>query len=409
MEPRTTIVVILLAGDAETVEILDPLLAEFHVGLNSTIGPAPDVYCMYYRRNSVTGIIQTSWFKLLTNTLTFISETLDELKYPPSSALPLTGALSQQVAEFIDGVNRPLTPAGPIRVIVGAHGIASLGINPTGIHLFLRHLWRRIRQHFRRPLPPDTSPPSSLTSRNGVQIPDLLLDHLADALKKLPTGRVESLILHTCNLSGVETIHALNSIPHHIACESRLSEHMRFRDWFTTLSDPTATPSQITQSCFASIRSAPPNASGCFSSYNTDSQYQLLKTLNDLGLHLKSLVNRTSPNRTTIIDVLKQAREDSSDSHEVDLSYFCDRLLNSPVSSSMFSSSILQEVRDALNNLSLQTEKANVENRFTNFQGVSVFFPASNDHTYSDSNLPCSFQTAAQGWCSFLRAWAEIP
>ena len=406
-KPTTTIVIILLAGDADTVEILDSLLAEFHFGLNSTTDRTPDIYCMYYRRNSESTPIPSAWFKLLANTLTFINErTLDT--FPPAGANDLTGTLPHQVRAFIDGLNSGgLSPAGPIRVVVGAHGLASLGINPT-MNL-LRHLWRRIRNHFRRPLS-NSAPPSSLTSRNGVHIPDVLLDQLADALCRLPKGRVKSLILHTCNLSGVETIHALNEIPHHIACESRLSDHLRFRDWFTTLTDPNATPSQITQSCFNSISSAPQSASGCFSSYTTACQSQLLAALNALGIHLKSLLDGTASRRRDAIAAIKLAQDASSDSHAVDLSYFCDLLLN-PAYALLFEPSVLLAVKAALGNLSLQTVKTNLntEPRFSNFLGISVFFPASNDHTYSVSNLPNSFQSAAQGWCSFLRAWSAIP
>ena len=120
MPDKSTILLILLAGNKTTAFQIDPLLAEVQAGLmamplNSN---RPDVHCLYLRR-SATG----RQFTIGTNTASMRSDAVGGLtNFPPSGSTSLNGSVSSQVIRFLQHVRQNLTATGPVHVLIGAHG-----------------------------------------------------------------------------------------------------------------------------------------------------------------------------------------------------------------------------------------------------------------------------------------------
>ncbi|MEJ7592405.1 MAG: hypothetical protein WKF77_12710 [Planctomycetaceae bacterium] len=417
MSDKTSLVLLFMAGDETTAFQIDPLLEEIQCGLKNIplASDRPDVYCLYLRRSTTgqqfkitdTPEIKPNGFGGLTN-------------FPPPGSVPLTGSLSSQLTTFLQHVGLNLTASGPVHFIIGAHGVPVSGFHPV---LFFRLVFAFLRSFFSFELRGLTwrarfwrlrdrifligQPLGAIAS--GSKLPDLTLDDTALALKKLPCLRLNSVILHTCNLSGIETMSALRAAKFHIACESELANWMRFRKWFLTLASPTATPELITKACMDSMELVPSDTLGCFSSHRVDCE-TLLNKLNALGNQLTSLLKSTD---STIAAATKEAIriakvKSGVSNYTVDVVVFCRNLgesTNLPIGSRQAANAVADEIANEVQLRLIMTDSWKTSNKFKFYGGISMYLPLRNDPYYPTEHLPESFRTGAPDWIEFLKIW----
>lgn len=364
MTANTTIAMILFAGNKDTADTLDLLLQEVKTGLfQLNAAQRPGVYCLY-RRLSDEGRLF-----------------LVRPKGSPDSPLgTLSGKLSDQVTQFLDVVKRGLPDSGPVHLIIGAHGVPALGFHLTNYFELL-----------------SGHPPGAIASGSGQ--PDLTLDELATSLGQL--GRLTSAILHTCYLSGIETMCALQQATFHIACENKLKGGMKFSMWFPVLADAAATPKQVADNCFASMTTPGPNAEGTFSSHSLNC-IGLLNALNELG---KQLCLQLGSSNSPAEMVIKAAKSGSSILNDtVDVTEFCGLIAKSRElpSNCRQASAVLAEAVRLMQFGRFTTE---TYTPMKDYGGISVYLPMRNGQYYSPELLPKRFRIGAPDWCAFLKAW----
>ena len=425
--PKTTIVLILMAGDSGTTNQIDALLWEFQEGMNNwSDGDPPEVICFYYRMIEIRHRIETYRFHLQSKTLSFLpTEMLDEKVYPPTNpsafAKELHGPINIQIENFLKYVNSRLPNEGPIRLVIGAHGYFSVGINPWLRWLTFRWLFGglidKILRYFlpssRRLIVPldlvsTKSPPGgiALDSRHSHRKnpPSLYFDDLSKAFHELPRMRLKTLVLHTCVLSCIEAIVAFRLFPHQIACETLLYDVMPFQVWFSTFADPMATASEVTDGCFNSL-TASAKAGEIFSSLATPCIDDLLDGIDELGTLLN---HQLSHNRQPTIAIIKAAYIQSQlNSYQVDIAQFCISLKSSLPGSAVLLDSIVAALR--LHQLHSPVKTGSFSSpRYVPFQGVSIFLPESGAKQFAARDLPKSFLGRVRQWHVFLEHWQTI-
>ncbi len=432
--PRTTIVVILLAGDSDTVNDLDALLYAIQSGVDQwQAEELPLVFCLYHRWDEEFGA-RTFHFPIERGTLQFTDQQLNLESYPPPVRRELQGDVENQVGEFLGFVRKNLPYDGPIRSIVGAHGFPGLGFNPSVIleladalvNLLSRPVGGALdepqRERLQALLGRTTmigSPPNGFRSKRVPQAtdgppgpgrPEVSLGQARKALSIFPQGRLQTLFLHTCEMSGLETISALADVPHHIACETALFAPVRFADWFSVLGDPAASDFEITLSCFKSLTSlAPRNADGCFSSHRTKGIDSILCDLNTLGDRLYELITQgDDPAIQKAFSTIRSAREDSAVSNlTVDIVQFCISLNQKEV----VPNSLTQPIVDGVCELQFTSPVKSKDWQrlaiYDSYRGISVYLPQRRINADSTSVLPDSFQNGAPRWCRFVDAWLK--
>lgn len=427
MPSKTTIVVILLASDDETVKLLDPLLYEIQCGVNGWgLSPADrEVICLYHRRISPTDL-QTSYFPITCNTLQFHPRTRMLLNFPPASGNPLSGPLDQQIEDFVSLVRPNPTDEGPIRIILGAHGFPGLGYGASRWEQYLwilsslllssldkKSAWLSalLSLPFRRT--PVGAPPGGFASQVGQRTLDLTTDRLAEILSQLPRAHRETLIIHTCTHSSIETISGLRSVPYHIACASPLSPCMPVSSWFPILGDPNSCPEVIGDECLTHLDQEY-TGDGCFSAHHTDGIDLVLEKLDAVGAELRGMV--TPQVNQTAVDAIVEARAICEiTTNQIDAAQFCMNLKQSRSLPPALHTSIdpkLQELFDSLK--ALQTRHCVRSGTWRTyppedfFKAIGVYLPERGAGESPTSKLPCSIQTLAPAWCEFVDLWRTL-
>lgn len=425
--PKTTIIVILLAGDLDTTRQIDPLLFELQQGmaaLNST-DAAPDVFCFYHRIVD-SGAVETWSFRLTAQTLQFLptQSLLNMAFYPPRGAVQLTDDLNTQLDTFLSSVNDQICSSGPIRFIFGAHGQPGVGLNSTSLFDLLRlfapgfiefgedaDLWRERLRDLHQKIIESGSRPGGFAVTSVGRNPDLTLDATAAALTRLPQERFQSTLLHTCELSSIEAIVGLHSIPHHIACESPLSQYMHLSTWFDAWSDPQTSPADLTRSCFAGLSSGiSDNALGCFSSNMTERGASVCAKLDELGRLLLSKITQLDTDASaSAIQRLRIARLSSQITNSVDICEFCSQLhINGLIPIEIKRGLIEAVTMLQLVPCQMTNDWQGTSSIRRNYKGISVCLPVLSSSTPSVDELPLTFQNAAPDWCAFLNAWSKL-
>lgn len=418
---RTTIILILMAGDQFTVTLMDSLVDEVQSGLDLwTSSTAPSVYCLYRRLEDDIGL-QTYHYLLAPHT------TATRVIQPEAD-------LFDQIVEFFNGISSQMPQNGPIRVLLGAHGYAAIGFNPTFFFLFFWRLlqfvfssflswlkeltWQERFQVLFYPSDNISRPLGGFTSRQNQLTLDLTLDQAAEALVSLPGSRLQTLILHTCQMSGVEVIHALKAVPHHIASESDMRNNcMSLSSWFPVLGNPTSTGANITEACFTSLATHASTNSlgklvydcqGFFSSHRTDTIDTVIQGLNHLGRVLSLLIT-TGPasEQERIIRLISGARSLSeiTRTSTIDLGRFCFQLVARSVVASGDVDCILEGLAE------LQYSPVQITNGWDAdvhkklYCGVNIYFPSRSNRVRSTNDLPEQFKTEAADWCLFVNTW----
>jgi hypothetical protein len=417
-QPRTTLLMILMAGDKPTADALDALLFGVQSGLNEWADcELPLMYCLYDRWDNVNSRQRTHYFPLQRNTLRFTREVLDPTTYPPQKYKRLKGSFGSKVTRALKDIRQRLPSKGPIRIILGAHGFSGLGFDTRNFLQFLN--WLSISQtthdvDWQLPDPVQSlmhsfandPTPAGFVSKPGSKKPDLTLDRATAMLRLLPKGRLQTLILHTCNMSGLETVSAMASIPHHIACEADLFSHMRLAEWFSVLGDPHATDNDITVACFKSLaRKVRPRADGFFSSHRTRTIIALLRKLDELGEQLSQLASPPDANRVWF--KIATARGQSNiTANTVDVAKFCRSLIQLNLDSTGLAQLIIDAIYDMQLLAPVNTSDEESPTIDKNTGGISVYLPVA-PNPIPTSRLPRTFQAAAPGWCRFVDNWIK--
>lgn len=435
-----TVIAVLLAGNDATIEQIDPLLEQLQIGVanisHNGEQATPDVYCFYERKADGDDQPTTYRCRLNSNTFEFANRRLtsfDPTGQPGFGSL--TGNLKSDVVRFLLRVSKHQKArqiAGPIRMICGAHGRVSHGISGRKLQqLLMQHLddaddakqlqdpdqwtnaWRRIGEQLRRRLLHDIPLPYSLNAAVEPGASRLTLDQLGGIFRKLQrhsANRLQTLIMHACQLSSLEAIKALSGIPQHIACATQLkSSPMRLSEWFERLIDHQATDEELTEACFDNLRQVKQNADGHFSSHRTKKIDAVLRALNRLGkLFLDRMGNADFEQAVAL------AQADSwNTAHCVDIARFCELLRESEYCELLWQQG-QGELRFRL--LSLETrvqelqlascQAANdpwqppVKNR-----GINVAFP-DRHFPVTKAELPKRFVRKASRWCEFVELWS---
>lgn len=419
-QPRTTIILIVLAGDEDTAKTLDPVLYEIQTGINRwPDGEPPLVYCMYYRCEP-TGGPKTYQFEIAKCTLQFTGQLLDTTAYPPTGSTLLTGPIADQVTEFLTYVSGKLPHDGPIRSVVAAHGAAAIGFKPTTLLELLNLLLQLLHNMLEASLAQQLrallaqgeiagSPPGGFAATVKSDDPDLTLTHASVALDVLPCDRLRTLVLHACDMSGLETISALEDVPHHIACETSLFWNMHFSDWFPTFGDPTSTCDEVTLRCFKSLTSGDSrNANGCFSSHYTSRIGDILIALNSLGAYLNTAITCPDPD-DTLQDIANARGASEVSIFTVDIARFCRALAKVGVIPTRLSRPIIDGIYAMQLGPPIKTNDWRLSTDFDLYRGISVYLPnrRTTGIARTTADLPQSFQDAAPCWCEFVDRWIK--
>jgi hypothetical protein len=424
---KTTVILVLLATDNKTsLDNIDPMLKQIQQGVDDwfscrSIKPL-DVFCMYHRR-SKSGA-ETKHFRIEKDTLTssFCGNELDLSKYKPTLlGDPLTGPLAEQLEKFCRQILQQSSQRhenGPIRIVFGAHGNPSQGLSGEEkklLYLLMRSnhldpLLRRLslRQRFeilRNHILGFSPHPAGISGSVKSKKPDLTLDDAANALKLFPSHRLQSLLIHTCFLSSIETICALDVVRHQIGCQSDLNGYLRMRDWFPVLASPFAQPEEVTKACFAGITTT---ENGYFSSHWTASS-RLLRALDALGGQFFNLMKSCSAD--AFEKALSCARVDSASvQHSSDLGTLVARLSTCDL---ITPKKHLLAIAKEIIRLQLEPVLRAWDSWATSiptddFLGINVFLPERGGGICKPppvSELPDAFKARAPKWCEFLDLW----
>ena len=429
-EKRTTILLVLLAGNESTVRQLDPLVYQIQNGIDQyQADDIPAVYCLYHRwvGSWLTGSLKTHSFEIKKSPpVTFSCPFIDP--YPPHWSEELDQAdIEQSVNDFLKNLPPEVSSAnGPIHIVVGAHGVPLRGFHPSKLfHLLLKSLmtllhtkwsplswrknWQSLKNYLRREinrLRLMGQPPGGIYS--GSTFPDLTLDEVATAAAHLPDSRQGSLILHACDLSSLEVMCALRDMPHHIGAEEEMSGEMQIGEWFETLANPKAGPEEITAACFRSIDDNG-KPEGSFSSHRTTID-QLLNGLNKLGKELLRQLKDENIKDKTVAAIHSATRKGSSRvrSHTHDLLGFA-RSLASSDDLSNETKTFGRVVMEELCKLQVSRPYNNAVNEmFKTYGGISIYLPSRTGPVYAIESLPCGFQNAAADWLEFVEHWTDV-
>lgn len=432
-----TIIAVLLAGNDDTIEQIDPLLEQLQLGIESNVDagqPAPDVYCYYERTQSGHPAV-TGRFRLDAGLFMFDAKHVVTSFSPPDlCGGPLAGDLQQDVGDFLKCVLAELTTrgiTGPIRVICGAHGHVSKGISGDRLREWLLKLidrmaevelpldpdlwkdaWWRIGEMFRMRMLSEMHPVCSLYSSVDPGASRLTLDQLGSVFRKLKRRsgkRLQMLLLHACNLSALETMKALSVFPHHVACAVQLSNSpMLFSKWFSTLIDANATDEELTQACFDSLRNDKPNAIGHFSSQRTKDIDAVLRELSRLGKLFLDLLGDPD-----FENAVANAQADSWGApHCVDIARFCELLRASDYCEQLWREGD-GELRLRLLMVETRVQQLQIQSCLsTNIplahpdknRGINVALPERST-PLAKSDLPQRFVKKAKNWWKFVEQW----
>jgi hypothetical protein len=217
------------------------------------------------------------------------------------------------------------------------------------------------------------------------------------------------LVIHTCQMSHVEALKALDCASHHLACESQLKYHLHVSDWFGTLSDSASTPEQVLEKCLASIRNRRTRSSlaarGTFSAHKTTGT-PLLSALNTLGSELTTLLQSSNPDvaahTEACIEHALAARIDFS--YAIDLAYFCSLLVDHGVACATTAKAVRTAVRDQ----QLADRECSQEPGETDWGGIAAFFPNKGMLDDALDDLPQSFKSAVPLWIRLLQQWGRV-
>lgn len=386
---RTTILVTLFSPDATTSGTLNDLAKSIQAGFDTVTNlPLPEVHCLYCRQGTAYQ------YQLMQCTTTGLPD--------PAHQIPLLPVEDQMRTFFECGpVSKAVSNGAPVYLIVGAHGRPpgpSVGgiINQLfGLLLSLfsflwrpSNYWRRLfetwRNLFRTRLPVGAAFGAG-TASNPQFLSLTAFNRLLTAAFNEP---VNALVLHSCSLSSIETIHTLNNAEQQIACESELKSHMTLCAWI---------PIAARGDFLVPLSNVVPPAEGIFSSHllSKNGTDEIIKHLNQLGDELRRLLPK-------LLERIEFVREDSSvnGSDLVDLFDLCTRLAG------IFSSPVLASLQGAICAIQLDhhVPQSFGTSEERGFHGISVFFPSRNT-TAEISNLPHAFQRDADDWVTFLKAW----
>jgi len=415
MPDKTTIVLILFAGNGSTAEQLDPLLKEIQIGLRDPkTTNCPEIHCLYQR---LTDIGQQ--FTITSQTTDFDRTPSGGLtNFPPAGSIERSGSLSCQMTDFLNSVKQQLPASGPVHVIIGAHGIAGKGFHPTVLLRFLLLLlfsrlnstWRRLSwrtrfRQLRQNLFATELRPGAVAMTAGDVA--LTLDDAELALGILKP-RLQALVLHTCSLSAIETMCALGTPSFHIACQNKLRQSMKLSKWFATLASPQAIPVQVTTACLDSMKADSTNAIGCFSSHVNSSHEvtDALEKLNKLGNELFTLLTSNVPATVNAAELaIIDGQELSAAAGTTDIVAFCNSLsASSGISNSARCAATAVAGKMQSLQLGLVKNDGSTPRRFG---GISLYLPLRNQDSESLKLLPESFRTGAMDWVKFAELWAE--
>ncbi len=395
MSEASAVLVLLFARNEATRHLMDKLLHQIQLGVNKTssLPTPPVVYCLYVRQST-----EGRQFKITKDSLKF---DLDVLRAFPADSHVQSGTLEEQVAAIAKTVVLP--ESGPVHVIVGAHGAAAVGFGFRFLTLMIRLLfssfstehrrrnWRSRLEYLKNQIfgtAPGFFP-------LGDTLPALALDGLAAGLKELrrPTTpetpvRPNALMIHACNMSGVECIKSLEFSEFQIAIENQISDTIMFKEAFCGLGSPSAKAEEITRQFLEHLPS-----DVYVSSHRSDSQ-PLIGALNTLGKQLRGLASPTE-----MKSAIRSSRSKSLvGPNTVDLVRFCQILIGQLPA-------LESEIRTVLSNvgdLQIQNRKMPiVGSGHAEYACISIYLPDQGP----TSQLPYSFRLSASDWCEFATSW----
>lgn len=392
-EKPTTVLVVLFSPNAETTQVLDNLLKEFQDGLDASVSSnPPDVLCLYRRETSTA-----SQFRLRKNA-------------PKDSSGIHSGSMKDQLESFFQSteVTNALQANGRTYLIIGAHGSPI----PAGLTISIlakafmelvkamapwnwlkprgpESIWMTMESLRNPSLPTGAAiQPSTRSGSASSTTSGLTITELNNAIKKLHKPP-ETLILHTCSLSGVESIVELAQVKHHIACESNLKMYMRVSKWFSAL-EQGMIPLIFTSAVFNSMQSSEIN--GIFSSHDSADPSKFIAFLNDLGRELSAILSAGDSDKIMGVRTARFESQVPESIELIDLVKFAEQY-NDGSHSERVQQIMKEKQHDHKIVLSGGTER-----------GISVFFPRKASGA-KVGDLPVGFKNAASDWIAFLEQW----
>jgi hypothetical protein len=400
---RSTVLVVLVSGDNETTLVVNNFAHQFQKGLDDSVSDdPPDIHCLYRSERE-----EAFQYKLTQN----------GNPLPDTTAIPHVGSLKEQLESFFKSleVRKGLETKGQVYLIVCAHGTsttAGLGIAILGkimkeLLLALtpskpkrstrlaraRDLWHRAMQPN---LPGGMAIPSGDGTQKGITITEL--NQALMQLQRVP----DTMLLHSCNLSSVESLFEMRHVGHQIACETSLKSYMCISECFSALENGLP-PQEFTNALFDRLRcqnKPSGRAEGIFSSNKSSEVISLVDLLNRLGRELDTKLSEG--NRVTV-EKLKSARTQSTvDSLDlVDLrkfSVFCANDLGSPFIQ------LSSDINQAIGAIQYGLKISPTYGHMSDCGGISVFFPA-REAAIDVKDLPSNFSSVAGDWIKFLENW----
>ena len=402
---RSTILVVLISsGDEETTKLLNNFASQFQKGLDDSVSDSPpEIHCLYRR-----GPEQALQYKLTQN-----GNSLQG-----AMAVPHVGSIKELLESFFRSVEvrKGLETKGRVYLIVGAHGTpTSTGLSISILGKIMKELFlaisprksqrslrlARARDLWRRSTRPSLPGGMAIQSSKGAQEGGITITELNQALMQL--HRVpDTLLLHSCNLSSIESLFEMRHVAHQIACETSLKSYMCISECFSALENGLP-PQEFTNALFDRLRcqnKPSGRAEGIFSSNKSSEVISLVDLLNRLG---RELDTKLSEGNQLTVEKLKSARTQSTvDSLDlVDLrkfSAFCANDLGSPFIQ------LSSDINQAISAIQYGLKISPTYGHMSDCGGISAFFPA-REAAVDLKDLPSNFSSVAGNWIKFLENW----
>jgi hypothetical protein len=400
----STILVVLFSADNETTGTLDNFVKQIQKGLDDSVSDdPPNITCLYRR-----GTEEALQYKL----------TKSGNPLPGPTAVRHIGSMKEQLESFFksEELRNALETKGRVYLIIGAHGSPNsngLGISIIGKllkELFLsmsprrsQRSMRMARAHdlWRRMMRPSLPSGMAIQSSNGAQGNGLTITELNQALMQLYRSP-DTMVLHSCNLSTIESLFEMQHIEHHVACETSLKSYMCVSEWFSSL-EKGLPPQPFTEDLFNRMRCQNQpggRAEGIFSSHKSNGVNALVELLNRLGRDLNSKL--IEGNQETIGKVALARSLSNAESWDlVDLSKFselCAENLGSPFTQSSL------DIKQVISTIQYGLKITPSYSFMSGHGGICVFFPV-RESGVDVKDLPSNFRIAAADWIRFLDNW----
>lgn len=399
MPPRSTILTALFSPDEITNGTLDSLAQSLQDGLDGLSIDLPDVHCLY-RRFSTTDPGSVHQFRLQKGAPIALGSVT---RNPPDT-------IKQQLMNFFTSqpVKESLGGDGVVYLIIGAHGSPTgtqAGVilgdpestrNAAGAAPRNTDEQRRKKESFRRPYQPLNPVGVAFSASRTSLSESITITELSEAIQSL-CRPPQTLLLHCCFLSGIETIYELRQIRHHIACESQLKDILNIRNWF---SDMAAGVLPESLKVFDNLEFD--TTEGIFSSHWTKAPVErrtceapaYIEALNQLGKNLQLQFRLGHANE--IEAAVNDSRIDGEDI--VDLWQFCTSLTN------ICDDQVLKSVKAAIDEIQIRHALTSADPAIENYRGICVCIGRDNS-SHGPKQLPVAFTSVAGDWIAFLVTW----